>query len=58
VVGPLPGDLHNVNTYTAAIHAKSARARCRPRFAAQADRSRQCRALDGGWAAAGFPLKY
>jgi len=24
VVGPLPGDLHNVNTYTAAIHAMSA----------------------------------
>lgn len=23
VVGPLPGDLHNVNTYTAAIHAGS-----------------------------------
>lgn len=26
VVGPLPGDLHNTNTYTAAIHAGSARA--------------------------------
>ena len=24
VVGPLPGDLYNANTYTAAIHAKSA----------------------------------
>ncbi len=24
VVGPLPGDLHNANTYTAAIHAKAA----------------------------------
>lgn len=24
VVGPLPGELHNANTYTAAIHAKSA----------------------------------
>ena len=24
VVGPLPGELHNVNTYTAAIHAQSA----------------------------------
>jgi molybdate transport system substrate-binding protein len=25
VVGPLPGELHNANTYTAAIHAKSAK---------------------------------
>lgn len=24
VIGPLPGELHNANTYTAAIHAKSA----------------------------------
>jgi molybdate transport system substrate-binding protein len=24
VVGPLPGDLHNTNTYSAAVHAKSA----------------------------------
>ena len=24
VVGPLPGELHNANTYTAAVHAKSA----------------------------------
>jgi molybdate transport system substrate-binding protein len=24
VVGPLPGELHNVNTYTAAVHIKSA----------------------------------
>jgi molybdate transport system substrate-binding protein len=24
VVGPLPGDLHNANTYTAAVHAKAA----------------------------------
>ncbi len=24
VVGPLPGDLHNTNTYTAAVHAKAA----------------------------------
>jgi molybdate transport system substrate-binding protein len=24
VVGPLPGDLHNANTYTAALHAKAA----------------------------------
>jgi molybdate transport system substrate-binding protein len=25
VVGPLPGELHNTNTYSAAVHAKSAR---------------------------------
>ena len=25
VVGPMPGDLHNSNTYSAAVHAKSAR---------------------------------
>src|SRR5262249_42702071 len=24
VIGPLPGELHNTNTYTAAIHARSA----------------------------------
>ena len=52
VVGPLPGDLHNANTYTAAIHAgsRAARGRRRP-CCASSDRSGNARPR---WIAAGL----
>ena len=53
VVGPLPGELHNANTYTAAIPAGSASPRRGGGFAACADQSRHPRALDRGRAGAG-----
>ena len=43
VVGPLPGDLHNANTYTAAIHEGGRRARGAARLPGGAHRSRQPR---------------
>ncbi len=54
VIGPLPGALHNVNTYTAAIPSQGATARGGGGLAARAHKSRACRALDRGRSGAGF----
>ena len=56
VVGPLPGDLHNANTYTAAIPAGSAQQATRAGLAARAHRSGDRQALDRGRARAGLPV--
>jgi molybdate transport system substrate-binding protein len=50
VVGPLPGDLNNTNTYTAAIHAKAAS----PEGAAALLRFLTDPAKRGRWTAAGL----
>lgn len=50
VVGPLPGELHNANTYTAAIHAKSAA----PEVARALLRALTDPSTRGRWTAAGL----
>jgi molybdate transport system substrate-binding protein len=50
VVGPLPGDLHNTNTYTAAVHARAAN----PAAASDFLRKLTAPATRARWAAAGL----
>jgi molybdate transport system substrate-binding protein len=50
VVGPLPGDLHNTNTYTAAVHARAAN----PAGAQAFLRSLTAPATRARWTAAGL----
>ena len=50
VVGPLPGDLYNANTYTAAVHAKAAN----PAAASAFLRTLTAPGTRGGWSAAGL----
>ena len=54
IVGPLPGELHNANTYTAAIHTRAASPEARHGPAAQADQRDDPPALDGGRPGARF----